>query len=407
MADTMADTEVHRLTAQKRRQYKSGSLYQRSSDGRWFGVIEAGFHKDGTRRRITVSAKNEAEAKRRLTAKQRELDRGHDTTSRTTVKAWAATWLAESARVTTPNAHTTDRAAVGWIVEAIGARTLDKVTPADVRAVRDAVLAAGNSTSTAARYHGTLRRMLAAAQAEGYAVPANTLATKGPKPAVSDRTAMTIDEALAMLEQASTLPHGSRWLAAFLYAARLNEYLGLTWPFVDEEQLTIAWQLQPLPYLDKFDRSKGFLIPDGYEAQQLDRRMHLTRPKSKAGWRVVPMLPMLGRPLEHWRSIAPASPYPLVWTAIDGRWRDENDDRAEWYAMQEAAGVSHPTGRPYYVHEIRHTTATFLQSLGVDEATRIAIMGHSSIASTRAYEHRDLTLIRSALEKVAGRLALG
>lgn len=395
------------MTARRRRQYKTGSLYQRASDGRWLGVIEAGFHKDGTRRRITVSAKTEAEAKRRLKAKQRELDRGHDTTSRTTVKAWAATWLAESARVTTPNAHTTDRAAVGWIVSTVGARTLDKVTPADVRAVRDAVIGSDNSTSTALRYHGTLMRMLKAAQAEGYPVPANTLATRGPKPAVSDRTAMTIDEALAMLEQASALPHGSRWLAAFLYAARQGEYLGLTWPFVDEEQLTIAWQLQPLPYADKHDRSKGFRVPDGYEAQQLKGRMHLVRPKSRAGWRVVPMLPLLGGPLDKWRPVAPESPYPLVWPAADGRWRDENDDRAEWHAMQAAAGVAHPSGRPYHVHEIRHTTATLLLALKVDEATRIAIMGHSSIASTRAYEHRDLTLIRSALEKVAGRLALG
>jgi integrase len=391
----------------RRRQYGTGSIYQRASDGRWFGIVEAGFTRDGKRRRITVSAKTEAEAKRKRDAKKRELDRGSDVVSRTTVKAWAETWLAESARVTTPNAHTTDRAAVGWIVETIGARVLDKVTPADVRAVRDAVLAGGNGTSTALRYHGTLMRMLKAAQAEGYAVPANTLATKGPKPSVSDRTAMTIDEALAMLEQASALPHGSRWLAAFLYAARQAEYLGLTWPFVDEEQLTIAWQLQPLPYADKHDRSKGFLMPDGYEAQQLKGRMHLVRPKSRAGWRVVPMLPLLGKPLTAWRDAAPESPYPLVWPGADGRWRDENDDRAEWYAMQDRAGVRHPTGRHYKVHEIRHTTATFLQSLGVDEATRIAIMGHSSIASTRAYEHRDLTLIRSALEKVAGRLALG
>ena len=391
----------------KRRQYGTGSVYQRASDGRWFGAYDVGYKRDGSRDRRTVSAKTEAEAKRKLTAKLRELDRGQTTTSRTTIKTWAERWLAETARTDTPNAHTTDRAATGWIVEAIGARQLDSLTPGDVRAVRDAVQGAGKSSSTALRYHGALMRMLKAAQQEGYAVPANVLAVKGPKPAVSDRTAMTVDEALAMLEQASTLPHGSRWLAAFLYAARQAEYLGLTWPFVDEEQLTVAWQLQPLPYADKHDRSKGFRIPDGYEAHQLDRRMHLSRPKSRAGWRVVPMLPLLGQPLERWRAVAPESPYSLVWPDADGRWRDENDDRAEWYAMQEAAGVRHPAGRYYKVHEIRHTTATFLLSLKVDEATRVAIMGHSSIASTRAYEHRDLTLIRSALEKVAGRLALG
>ena len=60
------------MTARKRRQYRTGSLYRRKSDGRWLGVIEAGFHKDGTRRRITVSAKTEPAAKQKLKDKLRE-----------------------------------------------------------------------------------------------------------------------------------------------------------------------------------------------------------------------------------------------------------------------------------------------------------------------------------------------
>lgn len=390
-----------------RRQYGTGSIYKRASDGRYCATIEAGYTRTGGRRRVTVTGKTEADVKRKLTAKQRERNQGTEVASRTTVKAWAATWLAERQLLDTPNAHTTDRAGVGWIMETIGARRLDQLTPAHVREVRDAVRAAGNSSSTALRYHGVLIRMLKAAVAEGHAVPSRVLAVKGPAAAVSDRTDMTIDEALAMLEATAELPHGSRWLAAFLYAVRQEECLGLTWPFATADQLTIAWQLQPIPYNIPRDRASGFRMPDGYEAQQLGGRMHLVRPKSKAGWRVVPTLPILGDALTHWRAIAPASPHPLVWPAVDGRWRDENDDRAEWYAMQKRAGIAHPSGRPYYVHEIRHTTATLLLALGVDEATRIAIMGHSSIASTRAYEHRDLTLIRAGLEKVAGRLQLG
>lgn len=392
----------------KRRQHGTGSVYQRKSDGRWLGTIEAGFTKTGARRRVTVIGRTEAEAKAKLKEKARALARGESpAASRVTVKTWAETWLAETQRKVTPNAHTTDRAAVGWIVETIGARRLDQLTPAHVREVRNAVLASGKTTSTALRYHGTLTRMLKAAQDEGHAVPANTLATKGPGKSLSDRTDMTIDEALAMLEEASRLPHGSRWLMAFLYAARQAECIGLTWPFVTADEVTIAWQLQPIPYNVPRDRSSGFRVPDGYEAQQLAGRMHLVRPKSIAGWRVAPVIPMLGDALDHWRNMAPESPYPLVWPSPDGSWRDENDDRAEWHAMQKAAGVAHPSGRPYHVHEIRHTTATLLLALGVDEATRIQIMGHNSIASTRAYEHRDQALIRAALEKVAGRLQLG
>lgn len=391
----------------RRRQYGTGSVYRRASDGRWFGAYDVGYKKDGSRDRRTVSAKTEAEAKRRLAAKLRQLDRGQDTTSRTTVKAWVERWLTETQKSVTPNAHTTDRAAAGWIVETIGARLLDQVSPADVRAVSDAIVKAGNSTSTAARYHGTLRRMLSAAQVEGYAVPPGALLVKGRTAAVSDRTDMTIAEALAVLQQAAQLPHGSRWLAALIQGARQGECLGLTWPNVEGDTLRLAWQLQPLPYNVRRDRSSGFRVPDGYESVQLEGRLHLVRPKSKAGWRVLPLVPFMAQALDRWRELAPDSPHGLVWPREDGGPRDENDDRDEWHHLQELAGVSHPTGRPYHVHEARHTTATILLGLGVDEATRVAIMGHSSIASTRAYEHRDLTLIRGALGLVADRLQLG
>ena len=392
--------------AKKRRQYGTGSVYQRTSDGRWFGAYDVGFKKDGSRDRRTVSAKTEAEAKRKLTKKLRELDRGQTTSSRTTVKAWAERWLEETQKSVTPNAHTTDRAAAGWIIETIGARALDQVSPADFRAVGNAIVAAGKSTSTAARYQGTLRRMLGAAQVEGYAIQPGALLVKARTPAVSDRTAMAVEEALAVLEQASTLPHGSRWLAAFLQGARQGECLGLTWPNAEGDLLRLAWQLQPLSYNVKRDRTSGFRVPDGYEAIQLEGRLHLVRPKSKAGWRVLPQVPLMSKALDHWRP-ASTSPHGLVWPDADGSPRDEDADRAEFHELQRLAGVAHPSGRPYHGHEARHTTATLLLSLGVDEATRIAIMGHSSIASTRAYEHRDLTLIRGALEKVAGRLALG
>ena len=393
----------------KRRQYGTGSVYQRKSDGRWLGTLDAGYTRTGGRRRITVTGKTEAAVKDKLKAKARDLARGEaSASSRVTVKTWAEKWLAESAKHVTPNAHQTDRAAVRWIIEAIGARQIAHVTPGDIRSVGDAVVAAGNSTASAARYHGVLIRMLKAAQQEGYAVPANALLTKGRTADVNDRSDMTVEEALATIAVASTLPHGSRWLAAFMLGGpRINESLGLTWPLVSNGTATLAWQLQPLPYKIPRDRASGFRVPDRYEKIQLEGRLHLVRPKSKAGWRVVPLVPLIADALDHWRIVAPESPHGLVWPRLDGGPADENDDREEWHAIQGTAGVGHPSGRPYHVHEIRHTAATMLAALGVDDATRIAIMGHSSIASTRAYEHRDLTLIRSALEKYAGRLQLG
>jgi hypothetical protein len=73
---------------------------------------------------------------------------------------------------------------------------------------------------------------------------------------------------------------------------RQGEALGLTWPMVDldAESLTISWQLQSLRYNEPRKPSSGFRIPDGYEARQLKGTLHLVRPKSAKGWRVIPLV---------------------------------------------------------------------------------------------------------------------
>lgn len=395
-----------------RREYGSGSVYFRKSDARWVGTIEAGWTRTGARRRITVTGKTEAEAKRKLRDKRAKIEREGltDAGSRTTVKAWAETWLADRATKDRPKTHTTDRGAVeAWIVPAIGHKRLEQLTPADVRAVMTALRDKGKSTSTMKRYHGVLMRMLKAAVEEGVNIPPRVLVVKAPEKAVNDRTALTVPESLKVLEAASHLPHGSRWAVAFLDGLRPGEALGLTWPEVDLDagQATISWQLQALPYRDPKDRSKGFLIPDGYEARQLDGSAHLVRPKSKAGWRVIPLVPWAVDALRTWQDVAPASPHGLVWPAADGRPVDIKDDIAEWQDIQSKAGVKHPAGRFYQRHEIRHSTATLLMELGVSESVIIAILGHSSIVVSRGYMHRGTDQAREALTRVADRLKLG
>lgn len=401
------------MSRTKRRQYKSGAIYKRASDGRWVGAIEGGWTAKGTRRRITVTAKTEPECKRKVDEKKRALARNEASTvaraSVTTVKSWAEQWLKITVKTSRPKTYVTDAGAVNkWIVPTIGTKRLVDLTPADVRAVGTAITDGGGSTSTAHRYHGVLMRLLTAAKAEGYEIPAFVFLVKPPSEAVNDRQALSVEGALAMLEVAQYLPHGSRWAIALLQGMRQAECLGLTWDEVDLDAgtLRVSWQLQVLPYVDKADRSKGFQVPDGYEAKQLDKAVHLVRPKSKAGWRVLPLVPWVVDALRHWREVAPVSPHGLVWPGVKGRPARATDDRDEWKALQGAAGVGHPNGRYFELHEARDTTATLLLELGVDESVRIAIMGHSSIAVTRGYEFVNTSESRKALEGVAERLRL-
>lgn len=389
----------------RRRDYGSGSVYQRGSDGRWIGTLEAGWTAKGTRRRRTIYARTEAEAKRKLRDLALSQRAGQSAGRRTTVKAWCEEWLPRRQTRVRPSTWTAERAAVRWIVSTIGHVRIEDLTPAHVWAVRAAVTRE-HSTSTALRHHRVLVLMLRDAQRAGHAVPPAALLVDAPVAATTDRQAMSAEHVLAVLREAGARPDGSRWVAALLQGMRQGECLGLTWDQVESDRIVVSWQLQRLPYADKSDRSAGFRLPDGFEARHLTGAWHLVRPKSRAGWRMLPLLPAMRGLLDDWWQAGPDSPYGLVWPRLDGRPRSARDDLAEWHALQAAAGVAHPSGRPYFVHETRHTTSTMLMELGVPESVRVALLGHSSIASTRGYEHVAWEESVRALRGVAGRLGL-
>lgn len=406
------------MTEAKRRQYGTGSLHQRASDGMWVGTIEAGWTPRGTRRRVTVSSKDKAIARRKLRDRQAQIRRDGDTGvgARVTVKAWAETWLSMVQRSLAPKAYASNASAVSrWIVPTIGHKRLELLTPGDVRAVAEAQRQAGRAGSTQVRTHSVLMSMLKAAMAEGHPVPQRLLVVKPPVKGTSDRQDMSVPEATAVLQQAALLPHGSRYVAALLQGIRQAEALGLTWESVDFERglMTIDWQLQALPYKVRRDKTSGFRVPDGYEHRQLAGALHLVRPKSKAGWRVIPMVPWMRTALLTWRDAAAPSPHGLVWPMADGTPRQYKTDNTEWYALQAAAGVTHPTRvtkdgdpAPYTIHETRHTTATLLLEAGVDPVIIVQIIGHSSIITTRSYQHVRTGPALQALDMVAERLRL-
>ena len=403
-----------------RRDYRTGSVYRRAGDGLWIATIEAGYTATGGRRRITVSAKTEAEVKRKRRDKVKALEAGEEAGGRVTIKAWADQYLAIRIRDLAPKAYNAAANPIRkWVIPTIGHRRLDELTPGDIRAVHDACRKAGRQAADA---HRALHTMLNAAISEGHPVPPRVLKVKAPAPPKSDRAAMSIEEGLACLKAAGDLPHGSRWLFTLLYGQRQGECLGLTWDAVDLDagaygEAVIEWQLQPLPYNVPRDRSSGFRVPDGYEARHLVDAYHLVRPKSRAGYRVAPLLEPVRDALLRWRDVAPASPHGLVWPETNGRPMNDKHDRAEWWALQEAAGVHHPTrtrtvdGKAvpgyYHVHECRNFAATMLLEAGVPEHVITDLLGHSSIVTSLRYRTVRRGPLLDAMRLVGERLQLG
>lgn len=423
-------------TEKKRRDYDTGSVFQkceptsgcppilidkdgkriRDKDGRfarpehkckgrWMGSFDAGFTRSGGRRRPTVTAKTEAQVKVKLRKRMAEFEDGAASVNpKTTVKKWTETWLPLVERTEAPSTHNNTRSAVKtWIIPVIGHKRLADLTPADVRAVGNAQRKAGRQTSTLTRTHSVLLQLLKAARAEGYAVPSRVVEVVAPKPNANDKADIAVDGAVRMLQVAATQPDGSRWVAAFLQGLRPAERRGLTWGAIDFERnlIEISWQLQPLPYRIRFDPTSGFRVPDGHESIQVRDRWHLVRPKTSAGWRIAPMTPWMRSSLLAWRGGVPRA--ELVWPREVGDYQKADD--AEWRALQDAAGVRHPSGRYHTPHETRHTTATLLADAGVAPETIAAILGQNKLV--RSYVHRTaIAPLAGALEQVAAQLAL-
>lgn len=398
-----------------------GKPYQRASDGRWVAAIEAGWTAAGTRRRVTVSAATKRECLVKLREKERELAISgvgiEGSSAGMTVKAWSEAWLDARRRDVRPTSFTADRSQVkNWIVPTIGHKRLDRLSPSDVRAVRRAILDAGLEPGTASRAHAVLKKMLADAANEGRHVPQNVLRTKGidtkAKRTSRGRDVIDAADAASLLAEAMRRDDGARWMVALLEGIRPGEALGLTWDAIDLDAgtITVEWQLRRLPYNVARDRSSGFRVPDGYEARRLHDAMHLVRPKTDSGFRVIPLLEPVAEALARWKAVAPASRHGLVFPGPDGRSRDDKDDRAAWVALQDAAQVARVEGSEggrHDLYECRHTTATLLLAAGVDNATIVAIMGHASILSTRAYLHSDLERARAELTRATAHLLVG
>ena len=213
-----------------------GSVYQRSSDGRWVGAVTVGFNEVGRPVRKTVSAKTAVAAREKLRSIQRQLDEGlPPPDDRMTVKQLLARWEKDILRhqVSTNTFENYKSLAEHHIEPMLGRKRVSKLMPADVDALVSIKLDEGYSVSTVRRIRASLSQALDQAIRWGV-VPRNVVTlTRGPWATRRGGRALSPDEAKLLLKAVEGHRLEAFYVTMLYLGLRPGEALGLRWSAVD------------------------------------------------------------------------------------------------------------------------------------------------------------------------------
>jgi len=413
----------------KKRSPGDGGLFYIPSRDLWRGVIDSGLNPDGTRKQVSVTSRTQRGARDKLNRLKKEVEEfGAPLDRHRLVEQWAAHWLETVCRPKLkPKPYSAYQSVVKtWVNPIIGKKPIALVKPSDVRQVYLAINAAGRSSSTALKAHNVMSAMFESARKDGI-VARNVIAdVDPPRAAISERGALSTDEAIKVLAAASDRTDGTRWWVALLAGVRQGERLGATLDSLDLENglFTIQWSLTEARFEHGCGSTCGALrggacpqrrliLADGLEHIQLDGRLCLVRPKSGKP-RTIPLLPQLVEALRRYLVATADWPNPngLIWRNNDGSPITSGQDSAEWRDLLLSAGIisaeqakplrDQKAGTPTAptTHWARHTTATVLMELGVDARIIGEIVGHASEEITRHYQHVSSDAAREAMNRL-------
>lgn len=356
-----------RPSPRRRRSPGEGSVY-RLADGRWRGAVgftEAG----GRRRRVTVNARSQAEARRLLDEVRRELRLGANgrPDARESVADYLSGWLDRDQRRVRPSTHQGRELHVRrYLIPALGRVPLSRLTVGQVEAMTAGLIAQGRSPMTARHARATLRAALADAVREGRLLR-NAAADARPPSIVHRPIAyLTAPQVRQMLEATREDELGPLYALAVSTGLRQGELLGLSWPDIDFTARTLTV------------RRALAVAPGG-------RGHRLAEPKTARSRRTVALsataLDALRRQARS-QGLDPEGDLGegLVFARADGGPLSPDAVTHGWRRANAAAGI--PRVR---FHDLRHSTATLMLAERVPLAVISSILGHSGIAITHSH----------------------
>ena len=359
-----------------RRMNGEGSLYQRKSDGRWFGsIVEP--DEAGKLKRRTVSAKTKDAARIKLKRLMNEQERFEaeglppmDTTVTVDqlLDRWHKVIVATRRETTASNyRYMIDGHIVPFILPGgrrLGSKKVAKLTFGEVDALLDAKREAGLSASTRRLIRSVL--VQAINQAMKWRIVTRNEAAMS-TPVTVKRTegrSLSPTQAKRLTETLKTCPMGSLFTVMLTTGMRRGEALGLRWEDVDLKKgvISVRQQLQ---------RINGELKATEVKTERSRRSINLAKPT------VVALKEHKAAQRAERLASAAWTDTGYVFTTGIGTPLDPRNvaKQFESNCLKAKIGKWHP-------HELRHSAASLMLATGTPLQVVSAVLGHASIRIT-------------------------
>jgi len=351
-----------------RRGNNEGSIYQRSSDGRWLGVALVGYEASGRPIRKTVSATNRQAVVQKLKKLQRQVDEGQPAPDTLiTVGQLLERWYEDILRhqVAPSAAENYHSISTNHILPTLGRKKLADLMPADVDRLLSKKLDSGLSTSTVRR----IRSVLAQAIDQGirWGIINRNVASLARPPRVvrSEGRTLTPEQARRFLHVLEGHRHEALYSLMLSTGLRRGEVLGLMWKDFDAKSSVLKIHRQ-------LKREGGSLITADTKTARSRRSVNLPG-------RMVTLLAsqkqILAEDKAYYGSAWINS--GIIFTTRLGTPIDPRNLLREFKGLCAQAGLGN-----WHLHELRHSSASLMLASGVKLQVVSEVLGHSSIRMT-------------------------
>jgi integrase len=367
-----------------------GSIYKRKdSNGRWEATITLPTV-DGKRRRVSFYGRTRKEAHEGLIRAKAQTQQGILLPDRNwKLGEYLDYWLENTVNAKRrPNTYKRYEVVVRLYLKPIlGSKNIQKLSVHMLDDFYKQVLADGSSRNTVYQARKVLSAALTSAMRQELLIRNVAQVAEMPQYKPKEAQYWSTEEALKFLAVIESHSLRAAFVLVVLYGLREGEVLGIRWRDVD---------------------FAGDVLHIRQQVQRIDRKLQQVDLKTESSNRDEPLMATAREALMSHRNrqaafrLAAGANWKggggedeLVFTTRPGNPIDPRGLYRTFQRICAAHGL-----RAITLHGLRHTNTTTQKDLEIPERDTQAILGHSSLSTTRIYQHVSLSNKQKALEKV-------